>query len=48
MNNYDNVVLIARSPYLTSLRSNLIISTMAKPKMQITKVLGGGCPSKQH
>jgi hypothetical protein len=46
MKNLDKITPIARSPCLASLGSNPTISVMAKPKMWITKVLGGGCPSK--
>jgi len=46
MKNLDKTTPITRSPCLASLGSNPTISIMAKPKMWITKVLGGGCPSK--
>jgi hypothetical protein len=46
MKNPNKATSIARFPCLASLGSNLVISIVAKQKMQITKVLGGGCPSK--
>jgi hypothetical protein len=46
MKNPDKVTPITRSPYFTSLGSNPIIFAIAKPKMWITRVIGGGCPFK--
>jgi hypothetical protein len=46
MKNPNKATSITRSPCLASLGSNPIISIVAKPKLQIIKVLRGGCPLK--